>query len=100
MTGARLTTGLARENDMGGRFTNPASGDSRAAFRPSACAVESCGLTARPPVAGRAAEVVAGATPQSGGLVRARGQVCFHTPAPAPWVAPATTIPPGRVFDR
>ena len=32
----------------------------------------------------RSLRPVTGATPQSEGLVRARGQVCFHTPAPVP----------------
>ncbi len=38
------------ENDEGGQFTVRRSGDSHPTFRPSACAVASCGLAARPPV--------------------------------------------------
>ena len=67
------------ENDEGGRFTIRPSGDSHRTFRPSACAVAPCGLAARQPVAGRAAAVVAGATPQSEGLVRVRDEVGIHT---------------------
>ena len=37
--------------------------------------------TARPAAPNGAAPTGKGATPQSEGLVRARGRVCFHTPA-------------------
>ena len=36
------------------------------------------------PLSGRAAPTVAGATPLAEGSVRARGEVCFHTPSPRP----------------
>ena len=97
--GTRAYAAPRCENDAGGRFTNRRSGDSRGAFRPSACAVVSCGLAARPPAAGLAAPAVAGATPQSEALVRVRGRVCFHTLAPAPWVAPEPAIRAGRRFS-
>ena len=67
------------ENDVGGRFTIRPFGDSHRTFRSSACAVASCGLAARPPVAGRAASTVAGATRLAEGSVRARGEVETHT---------------------
>ena len=42
-----------------------------------------------------------GATPQSEGLVRARTQVCFHTPAPVPWGRSRSINPyAGRRFER
>ncbi len=65
------------ENDAGGRFTNRPSGDSRRAFCPSACAVVSCGLAAPPRAAGRAAPVVAGATPLAEGSVRHSAERVF-----------------------
>ena len=79
--GTRAYAAPRRENDAGGRFTNRPSGDSRRAFRPSACAVVSCGLAARPPVAGRAAPAVAGATPLAEGSVRHSAE-CVFTPSP------------------
>ena len=42
-------------------------------------------VATRSPVPHWAARTWRGATPQSEGLVRARTQVCFHTPAPVPW---------------
>lgn len=53
-----------REYDEGDRFTNRPSAGSHRVFRPSACAVPSCGLAAHPPVAGRAASAVGEATPR------------------------------------
>ena len=101
MTGARLTAGLRCENDVRGRFTLWPPGDSHRTFRRSAGAVASCASAARPGVAGRAARAVVGATPQSEGLVRARGQVWIHTCPPArQGVAPTPAILPGRVSDR
>ena len=42
-----------------------------------------------------------GATPQSEGLVRARTQVCFHTPAPVHWGRSRSINPyAGRRFER
>ena len=84
---------LERENDAGGRFTIRPFGDLHRTFRPSACAVVSCGLAARPPVAGRAISAVAGATPQSEGLVRVRGEVEIHTSPLPPWGRSRTNNP-------
>ena len=87
---------LECENDEGGRFTIRPFGNSHRTLRPSACAVASCGLAARPPLAGRAASAVAGATPLAEGSVRHSGERVF-TPSPLmPGVAPAKWIPAGR----
>ncbi len=88
------------ENNEAGRFTNRPSGDSRRAFRPSACPVASCGLAARPPVGGRAASAVTGAPPQSEGLLRVRAQVCFHIPAPSPRGRSRTSDPCRKAVQR
>ena len=101
MTGARLTAGLRCENDVRGRFTLWPSGDSHRTFRRSAGAVASCASAARPGFAGRAAEAVVGATPQSEGLVRARDEVWIHTPPPpAKGSLPANYPCAGRRFQR
>ena len=73
MTGARLTAVLARENDVGGRFTIWRSGDSHGTPRVSVATAASCAFVARPRVVGRADQAVVGATPRPEGLVRARG---------------------------
>ena len=85
-----------RENDEGGRFTNRGSGDSRRGFRRSAYAVLSCGLAARPPVAGRATSAVAGATPLADGSVRRSGECVFTTRPPASRGRSQPMIPAGR----
>ena len=84
MSGARLTAALECANDAGVRFTLRRPGDSHGASRLSAGAAASCASADRPAGTVGAAPAVVGATPQAEGLVRARGQVCFHTPAPAP----------------
>ena len=84
MSGARLTAGLECANDVGVRFTLWPSGDSQGPSRVSTGGAVSCASVARTAGAARAAPAVAGATPQAEGLVRARTQVCFHTPAPRP----------------
>ena len=83
MSGARLTAALECANDARVRFTLRRPGDSHGASRLSADAAASCASADRPASAVRAAPSEAVATPQSEGLVRARTQVCFHTPAPA-----------------
>ena len=83
MSGARLTAALECANDAGVRFTLRRPGDSHGASRLSAGAAASCASADRPASAVRAALTGTGATPQAEGLVRARGQVCFHTPPPA-----------------
>ena len=83
MTGLRLMPPLGCENDVGGRFTVCPVADSHGTRRVSAEAAVSYAFAARPDVAGRAATAEMGATPQAEGLLRARGQVCFHTLAPA-----------------
>ncbi len=80
--GTRAYAAPRRENDEGGRFTNRPSGDSHRAFHPSGCAAVSCGLAARPPVAGRAAPAVAVATPLAEGSVRHSGECVFTTRRP------------------
>ena len=98
--GTRAYAAPRRENDAGGRFTNRPSGDSRRAFRPSACAVVSCGHAARPSVAGLAAPAVAGATPLAKGSVRVRGEVEIHT-SPLPSRGRSRTIDPcGKAVSR
>ena len=75
-TGARLMAALECANDAGGR-----------------CALWPAGTAG-------AAPAVVGATPQSKGLVRVRGQVCLRTCPRPPGVAPEPSILPGRVLDR
>ena len=80
-------------------------------MHPSRCAhagftypVRSLGVAVaatRSPVPHWAARTWRGATPQSKGLVRARTQVCFHTPAPVPWGRSRSINPyAGRRFER
>ena len=69
------------ENDAGGHFTNRPSAASHWAFRATACAAVCCGLAARPPVSGRAASAVTGATPLAEGSVRHSGERAC-TPSP------------------
>ena len=83
MTGLRVMPLLERENDAGGRFTEWPGPNSHAAHRICADATASYASAARPDVARRADEADMGATPHAEGLVRAWGQVCFHTLAPA-----------------
>ena len=80
------------------------------AWHPSRCAdagfgypVRALGVAVaatRPPVPHWAAPTWRGATPQSEGLVRARTQVCFHTPAPVPWGRSHPSIPGGKAVER
>ena len=94
--GTRAYAALRCENDAGGRFTNRPSGVSRRDVRPSACAMVSCGLAARPSGAERAAMAVTGATPRPEGLVRHSGE-CVFTPSPLPARGRSgPTIPAGR----
>ena len=101
MTGLRVMPPLGRENDAGGRFTTRPGPDSHGTHRISVDATASYASAARPDVARRADEAEKGATPQSEGLVRARTQVCFHTPAPVPWGRSRSINPyAGRRFER
>ena len=101
MTGLRVMPPLGRENDAGSRFTTRPGPDSHAAHRISTDATASYASSARPDVAGRADEAEMGATPQSEGLVRAWGQVCFHTLGPAlQGVAPVPMIPGGKATGQ
>ena len=101
MTDLRLMPPLGCENDVGGRFTVCPVPDSHGTRRVSAEAAVSYASAARPAVARRAAEAEMGATPQSEGLLRARTQVCFHTPAPVPWGRSRSINPyAGRRFER
>ena len=101
MSGARLTAALECANDAGVRFTLRRPGDSHGASRLSAGAAASCASADRSASAVRAAPSEAVATPQSEGLVRVRGQVCFHTPAPVPWGRSRSINPyAGRRFER
>ena len=93
--GTRAYAAPRCENDAGGRFTNRPCGDSRRAFRPSACAVVSCGHAAGPSVAGLAAPAVAGATPLAEGSVR-HSTECVFTPSPLPTRGRSRTSDPCR----
>ena len=85
MTGARLTAALECANDAGGRCALWPSGDAHACYGVSHDTATSCAFAAGSVSAARAALTGTGATPQAEGLLRARTQVCFHTPAPVPW---------------
>ena len=101
MSGARLTAALECANDAGVRFTLRRPGDSHGASRLSAGAAASCASADRPASAVRAAPSEAVATPQSEGLVRARGEVWIHTsPPPAKGSLPANYPCAGRRFQR
>ena len=89
-----------RANDVGVRCALRRLGSAHRDRRATAGAATSCAGAGMPARAARAAQAVTGATPQSEGLVRVRGRVCFHTLAPAPWVAPAPSIPAGRPSAR
>ena len=96
MTDLRLMPPLGCENDVGGRFTVCPVPNSHGTRRVSAEAAVSYASAARPAVARRAAQAEMGATPQAEGLVRARGRVCFHTPAPALQGGRSLSINPSR----
>ena len=83
MSGARLTAALECANDAGGRCALWPSGDAHACYGVSHDTATSCAFAAGSVSTARAALTGTGATPQAEGLVRAQGQVCFHTPAPA-----------------
>ena len=101
MTGLRVMPPPERENDVGGRFTLCPGSDSQGVSRLSAGAVTSYASAASSVSAAPAAQAEMGATPQSEGLVRARTQVCFHTPAPVPWGRSRSINPyAGRRFER
>ena len=100
MTGARLTAALECANDAGGRCALWPSGDARRCYGVSHDTATSCAFAAGSVSAARAALTGTGATPQSEGLVRVRGQVCLRTCPPPPGVAPEPSILPGRVLDR
>ena len=97
MTGLRLMPRLGCENDAGGQFTNDPGRDSQRHGSRFRCGC--CGYTWFCTVGGDAlgSPTGRGATPQSEGLVRARGRVCFHTLGPRPpGVAPGPGIPCGK----
>ena len=71
------------ENDVTGRFTLGASGDSHRTSRLSAGAVATYAGAAGSVGAGRAAGTVSGATPRPEGLVRHSAE-CVFTPSPLP----------------
>ena len=100
MTGARLTAALECANDAGGRCALWPSGDAHACYGVSHDTATSCAYAAGSVSAARAALTGTGATPQSKGLVRVRGQVCLRTCPRPPGVAPEPSILPGRVLDR
>ena len=100
MSGARLTAGLECANDVGVRFTLWPSGDSQGPSRVSTGGAVSCASVARTDGAVRAAPAVAGATPQSEGLVRARGEVWIHTPPPPAKGSLPARYPSGKGFQR
>ena len=98
-TGARLMAALECANDAGGRCALWPSGDAHACYGVSHDTATSCAYAAGSVSAARAALTGTGATPQSKGLVRVRGQVCLRTCPRPPGVAPEPSIPPGRVPD-
>ena len=100
MTGARLTAALECANDAGGRCALWPSGDAHACYGVSHDTATSCAFAVGSVSAARAALTGTGATPQSKGLVRVRGQVCLRTCPRPPGVAPEPSILPGRVLDR
>ena len=100
MSGARLTAALECANDAGGRCALWPSGDARRCYGVSHDTATSCAYVAGSVSAARAALTGTGATPQSKGLVRVRGQVCLRTCPRPPGVAPEPSILPGRVLDR
>lgn len=71
-------------NDMEGGCALPSSGDVDLPSGLSYTTAAPCGLETRSVVAEEPLGTGLGATPQSEGLVRARGHVCFHTPVPTP----------------
>ena len=99
-TGARLMAALECANDAGGRCALWPSGDARRCCGVSRDTATSCAFAAGSVSAARAALTGTGATPQSEGLVRVRGQVCLRTCPRPPGVAPEPSILPGRVLDR
>ena len=99
-TGARLMAALECANDAGGRCALWPSGDAHACYGVSRDTATSCAYAAGSVSAAQAALTVVGATPQSEGLVRVRGQVCLRTCPRPPGVAPEPSILPGRVLDR
>ena len=78
-----LTAVLECAIDVGCRCALWPSGDAHWRSRLSAGAATSFGLAAPFARGVRGAQAVTVATPQAEGLVRARGQVCLRTPAPA-----------------
>ena len=99
-TGARLMAALECANDAGGRCALWPAGDARRCCGVGHDTATSCAYAARPAGTAGAAPAVVGATPQSKGLVRVRGQVCLRTCPRPPGVAPEPSILPGRVLDR
>ena len=95
-TGARLMAALECANDAGGRCALWPSGDAHACYGVSHDTATSCAYAAGSAGAARAALTGTGATPQSKGLVRVRGQVCLRTCPRPPGVAPEPSILPGK----
>ena len=88
------------ENGVGARFTNGPVRDPHG-HCPSSVAVAAVTPRAARRASGRrTASRDTRATPQAEGLVRAWGQVCIHTPAPAPLgVALGPMIPGGKAVQ-
>ena len=82
-------------NDMGGGCALPSSGDADLPSGLSYATAAPCGLEARSVVAEELLGTGPGATPQSEGLVRARGRVRLRTPVPAPSGRSQPSIPAG-----
>ena len=100
MMGARLTPALDCANDAEGQCAPWPSGNAHSCHGVSLYTAVSCGSKPRPAVVGRDARPGSGATPQSEGLVRARGRVRLRTPVPAPSGRSQPSIPAGRRFER
>ena len=100
MMGARLMPALDCVNDAEGQCAPWPSGNAHSCHGVSCYTDISCVSCLRPVVAGRVARPGTGATPQSEGLVRARGRVGLRTPVPAPSGRSQPSIPAGRRFER
>ncbi len=97
MSYARLMAAPERANDAGGRCAVRRSGDAHRQGSGSYRTRTSCASAPRADSADRGAQAVLGATPQSEGLLRVRGQVCLRTPVPSPSGRSQPAVPCGKV---
>ena len=100
MSGPRLMAALERANDAGGRCALRHSGDAHRQGSGSYRTRTSCASAPRAASADRGARAVLGATPQSGGLLRVRSQVCLRTPVPSPSGRSQPAVPCGKAVQH